>query len=340
MSILIENNLLPLQEFHSPERAAVELTAAQAEHIRKFNDAVNGGRIAFELTPCLCGGERFDLVASVDRFAFLQKTVICIACGLIQSNPRMTEQAYQDFYKSDLYRKAYDGDDFSEVYAAYKFDENPGIEILEAVSMQLKVAAGTRVLELGAGAGWNLVPFNAAGADVIGLDYSPELVRVGLERGLNMQQGSIGEIDGEFDIIILNHVVEHFLSPVTDLEKIARHLRSDGLLYVGVPNIRNFSMSQLQNAHTYSFTPETLHHYCARAGLELITSGAAANIHQFGIFRAGEADSGHPPLAGHYEEMAAMFGRMKRNRTYAKLLSRLGLYGMFRAWRNWIRTTT
>src|ERR1039458_2116410 len=93
--------LLPFDELHVPGKPSMPCTEDQLQHVNKFNLNVEGGRIAFESVPCLCGSCDFTLLASYDRYAMRQSTVVCVGCGLIQSNPRMTPQAYADFYSSD-----------------------------------------------------------------------------------------------------------------------------------------------------------------------------------------------------------------------------------------------
>ncbi len=66
------------------------------------------GEIAMETVPCLCGAEEFSRVADFDRYRIKQTTVICNACDLIQSMPRLTEEATRWFYGSDLYPVLYD----------------------------------------------------------------------------------------------------------------------------------------------------------------------------------------------------------------------------------------
>ncbi|MEI6613505.1 MAG: methyltransferase domain-containing protein, partial [Chrysiogenales bacterium] len=66
------------------------------------------------------------------------------------------------------------------------------------------------IMEFGCAAGWNLIPFFNEGYHVTGYDYSPSLVEFGRSRGLNLFTGSFQEIIGEYDVIILSHVIEHF----------------------------------------------------------------------------------------------------------------------------------
>lgn len=283
-NIKIGKKLLSMKEFYSSDRPAVTCTEAQLRHILEFNDRIKNGLAEFESVPCLCGCTEFDLVASVDRYAMLQNTVMCRKCGLIQSNPRMTNKEYSNFYSSDTYRLCYEGEDYIDK-CEDKYNLQCVRHIFDEVNKTISIDSKVSVLEIGAGGGWNLLPFINADAEVLGMDYSPSLTQLGKRHGIPMKQGSVDDIAGQFDIIIVNHLLEHLSDPVSSLRKISQHLKTGGVVYIAVPNILNFGIGQLQNAHTYYFTPFTLECYCREAGLKLIRSGKAQNIHLFGIFK-------------------------------------------------------
>ena len=283
MHISVRKKIFKFKDFHSPRKSYENLSEQQSILVSSFNNKIKDGEIKFESVPCLCGNTEFELIASVDRYGILQRTGLCIHCGLILSNPRMTAEEYSNFYSSDLYRICYQGNDYREI-CERKYTQKAGQHIFDEVNKAKPINTNTTILEFGAGGGWNLLPFIKAGAKVLGMDYSPTLVKLGNEHEINMAQGSFNDVRGFYDVIILNHVLEHFLNPVDSLKTIARHLSKDGIIYIAVPNIINFGMGQLQNAHTYYFTPETFVYYCKQSGLKPIREGVAEQIHMFGIF--------------------------------------------------------
>jgi len=282
--IKIRKIILTQNEFNVPGIPAVACTKHQLDLINEFNRKAKQKQVKFEEVPCLCGCGVFDLIARVDRYGMLQDTVACVDCGLVQSNPRMTQEEYFNYYSSDLYRSCYDGADYLAKYES-KYTLKHGLHIFDAVNKVTKILPGSSVLELGAGGGWNLLPFKRAGASVLGVDYSPSLVELGNKHGIPMVRGTVDQIKGLYDVIVLNHVLEHFLQPVKSLKMLAEHIKADGIIYIAVPNILNFSIGQLQNAHPYYFSPYTFEHYCSLAGLGLIKAGRAQRIHMFGIFK-------------------------------------------------------
>lgn len=301
------------------------MTEAQLRLAKKFNGDIVNNRVAFEEVPCLCGCRDFLLVASVDRYAILQQTVMCVNCGLIQSNPRMTEAQNRDFYSSDLYRRCYEGHDYLEAFEKRKYEDSSVIHIFEAVDKVRKITPGVTVIELGAGGGWNLPPFIKAGAVARGIEYSPSLVELGRKHGVDMAQGDANDIKGVYDVVVINHVLEHLLDPVGLLKKITKHMHDGSVIYIGVPNIMNFSISQLQGAHTYYFTPWTLEYFCSKAGLQLVMKGPAQKVHMFGIFKKGApAKSGG--LRGHYFKMRSHLRFIRLKYRVKAILSGSGLY--------------
>ena len=316
-TITTKRKIFKLNRFHLPHKPYSKLTQQQLQLVSEFNDSVKSGAIKFEIVPCLCGNTEFDLVASVDRYGMLQNTVLCTKCGLIFSNPRMTTDEYVNFYSTDLYRKCYGGDDYIELYKA-KFTLETGKHIFDEINKVKSITKRSIVLEFGAGGGWNLLPFIKAGADVVGMDYSPTLVNLGKEYGINMIQGSLSDIRGKFDVIILNHVAEHFLDFAGSLKMLANHLAKDAIIYIAVPNILNFGMGQLQNAHTYYFDPKTFKHYCNSAGLKIKHVGSAEVIHMFGIFCSSIDCDYSDFLQNHYEEILKSL-RYTRFKEYTKL---------------------
>ncbi len=286
--IHIRKKILVAKEFPFPQKPAVPCTESQRKLIAAFNDKVKKGLVKLESVPCLCGSRIFDMLATIDRYAMIQDTLMCVECGLVQSNPRMTNEEYAHFYTSDLYRFCYEGEDYLMQYED-KYRLEYGKHIFDEINRIKHINAAVSVLEIGAGGGWNLLPFIHEGAHVLGVDYSPSLTKLGNQHGIPMKQGTIDDISGQFDVIIMNHVLEHFLDPLASLRSISRHVKDDGMIYIAVPNILNFGIGQLQNAHTYYFSPYTLERYCAEAGLGLLTMGKAQNIHLFGIFRLYDA---------------------------------------------------
>ncbi|MDD5138890.1 MAG: class I SAM-dependent methyltransferase [Verrucomicrobiales bacterium] len=321
--VSVAERILPFDELHVPGKPVAVLSPDQKAAVFEFNTKVQNGEIHFESVGCLCGSWKFVLIAGYDRFGMRQSTVMCESCGLVQSNPRMTAEETKRFYSSDTYRRLYNSTDYLEQFEAAYFPKT-GKNILEEVAKIKTVNASVSVLEIGAGGGWNLVSFRDAGASVLGVDYSPSLVELGKAHGIAMQQGDADGIQGQYGVIILNHVFEHLLDPLGTLETVKKHLKPDGIVYIGVPNFLNFPLNNLQNAHTYYFDPLTFAHYCLMAGLSCVAHGPSEKYHMFGIFKSSPAAS-PSSLDGHGRQVLKFLKRVKRRRQLKLWMDSIGI---------------
>src|SRR3989344_9703879 len=95
--------------FYDPPYEPYDRMGRDALKLRdEFNKLVSEKKIEFEEIPCLCGNDTFYLLSNYERHSIYQPIVMCERCGLIQSNPRMTEKAQSWFYGSDFYGRLYE----------------------------------------------------------------------------------------------------------------------------------------------------------------------------------------------------------------------------------------
>jgi ubiquinone/menaquinone biosynthesis C-methylase UbiE len=113
-----------------------------------------------------------------------------------------------------------------------------------------------------------------------GCDYSSEAVRLAKNKGLFVNQGGVESLEGrKFDILILSHVVEHFVNIKDELEKIKMIIKNDGIVYVEVPGVCDLENKKeyLYNyniysvlAHMHNFNLTSLRFVMESNGFELI----------------------------------------------------------------------
>lgn len=246
----------------------------------KVENKVDSQQYKFEkVSCCICGYNNFEVLAEKDRYGLYMSVVICKECGLIQTNPRMTQDSYNEYYDVE-YRKLYGGiekpsqDFFKSQYihgkAIYEYLENR----LDTKLTNLKV------LEVGVGAGGILQYFKEKGNEVYGCDLGSEYLMFGKNvYGLNLYRGTIDDIEIGCtpDIIIYSHVLEHILNSIDELVKIKSICGPNTYIYIELPGVKNLTNSYdmdflkyLQNAHVYHFTLATLKNIMGKAGYEFV----------------------------------------------------------------------
>jgi 2-polyprenyl-3-methyl-5-hydroxy-6-metoxy-1,4-benzoquinol methylase len=98
-----------------------------------------------------------------------------------------------------------------------------------------------RLLDVGAGKGEFVAEAGRAGWEALGIEPSPAFCRYARERlGVALFCGRLGDETAvptaAFDLVTLNHVLEHVEDPISLLRATAAYLRPRGLLFVEVPN--------------------------------------------------------------------------------------------------------
>lgn len=96
------------------------------------------------------------------------------------------------------------------------------------------VRKGARVLDVGSGDGFQLAILAAFGfRHLLGVD--PYLSEERTAGPVELRRSELAEVKGSFDVITLNHVLEHLPDPVGTLHEARERLRPGGTLVVRVP---------------------------------------------------------------------------------------------------------
>jgi len=216
----------------------------------------------YESVNCIiCGENNSEIISEKGQFNLPVKVVLCKTCGLGYLNPRWDESSYFNFYKHEYdkyYRPKLEG------LKGEKQEINDTI-IKRIDNYKLMPHKVKNVLDIGSGAGENLLSFGQKFPKSELYAIEPSKIGQSLlnKKGVKVISESINtewekEYQGFFDVVLLRHVLEHFLNPIEMLKKIRGVLKEDGILYVAVPN--NLKPSgRLEGfwfrvVHTYYFT--------------------------------------------------------------------------------------
>lgn len=165
---------------------------------------------------------------------------------------------------------------------------------------------GAKLLDIGCGNGSFLSLARTCGWEVVGLDPDLKAVANAGKQGLTVYQGGIEYFDGKtelFDVITLNHVIEHVHDPVKVLKVCHALLKPGGQLWLATPNIDSFGHARFHKNWRGLETPRHLVLFNRQSLCQAIVSaGFPAPRDQpqqsncAGMFKASFAmEQGHSP---------------------------------------------
>lgn len=173
--------------------------------------------------------------------------VKCEACGTGTADPKPEPEQMGELYDLPQYY-THGESHIKEVRSSFidkvftKFvwwsdKERP----FDIAAMAARIGAGTSVLDIGCGSGDKLVRFKALGHDVAGVEPDQAARDQAALKGVRALPGTGEDLpeelpDASFDLVIMNHSLEHCLNPMASIRGAASKLKPGGLLYIEVPN--------------------------------------------------------------------------------------------------------
>lgn len=295
------------------------------EALHRIREKIENGVYSYEDSKCVCGGARDLLLSERDRYGNYYPFVICRNCGVMRANPRLSAKAFVEFYSQE-YRTLY-GDNDSNKEHLYSLRIEQAENVHDFISGKIELPAGGVVYDIGCNMGTMLLPFSRQGCDVMGVDYDAQYIEFGRSKtGLNLEVGGVEKLASlkkKADLIILSHVLEHFLDIGQELKKIAALMRPRAHLYVSLPGtywwIRHNEgwniLGVLQNAHVWQFSLATLNYVMKMYGFELLYGNE--KIEAIYVYSGKEVANKEPPEREYSKAMSYLtnterFFRLKR----------------------------
>lgn len=148
-----------------------------------------------------------------------------------------------------------------------------------------------RVLEIGCSTGALLFLLKEKGWEVVGVEISKSSAEVAQKKGIDVITIPFEKVkqDKKFDLIILNHTLEHLKKPQKVIEKISKIVNNSGYIYIDLPNYGSLSANLLKGhwpmllpkEHLWHFTEKALKILLEKNGLEIIYKEKASGIWDF-----------------------------------------------------------
>ncbi len=254
----------------------------------------------FQQFPCpLCGNEDLESLSRKGQYELPANVSICPNDGLVFLGPRWTKERYQYFYAKEYdsyFRPNVFEEDSDEL--KYKHIKEVKRRLDEWTSIDPK-----SILDIGAGMGWSLEYLKrhyTTCQRITAIESSEYCVR-NLKENIGADVLAM-DVDsewkkntGKYDLVIMRHVLEHFLDPIGVLEKVEDSLLENGIVYIAVPNMMNLKGS-LNNywyrvVHTFYFSETTLKRIADLAGLHSLVLKEGPNSELWGIFSKSNGES-------------------------------------------------
>lgn len=184
--------------------------------------------------------------------------VKCLKCGLILKKTKIEKNEIENTYDTKKYFTGYlrNYKEFIKIF-------NQMLNLIE------KYKDPGKILDIGCGLGLLLYLANKRGWESNGIEistFASNFAKNKLKLNVINSDNLNSFQDNFFDVIVVNHVLEHIENPLVLLKQIKKKLNINGILFIGVPNINGlYPRFQKENwpslqpsTHIYQFTPKTL----------------------------------------------------------------------------------
>ncbi len=197
--------------------------------------------------------------------------VRCLRCGTLYLNPRPNEEELAKFYPEAFYA----GSNLTSKLVSNFLNRLKFREID-------KFKKAGRILDVGCGDGGLLSTFKDRGWETYGVDTSEKACRLAAKTlGIKVCNSTLKDCffpDSYFDVVLLNHVIEHMSRPNEELVEICRILRASGVVFIYTPNIASYQFEVTGDKwlhldiprHLIFYSPNNILVLLKKAGLEVI----------------------------------------------------------------------
>ena len=241
----------------------------------------------------------------------------CTSCG-VQWTFLPDEIQWEELYRDEVYAVV---DNRATVFEKIIFSEARKV-LRQAQSI---FPEAKRMLDFGSGKGQFLAVAKALGWEGLGIETEAQRAKFAQEKYVVEVLTSLytqGKIEGgNFDLITLNHVLEHLPAPMNLLEElISQNLSPNGLLYLEVPRADSWQAKIAGKSWMHWDIPKHLTHWNAK-NLE-------SQLQKIGLAPVAKRSfSVHLGVLGMLQALMSRFGfrenlifRLKRKKTFGLLL--------------------
>lgn len=164
----------------------------------------------------------------------------CNQCNMVFTNPVFTDEALYEYYTN---LETGQGEIVENESLFYREIYSKGLRSIE------KIKKDGRILDIGCSTGFFLDIAKESGWKTYGLELGLEEEKVATSKGHNVHTCTIEQANfpHKFDIITLWDVFEHIPEPYSYFKQLSKILKSDGLIFMQIPNASALAPKILQN---------------------------------------------------------------------------------------------
>jgi 2-polyprenyl-3-methyl-5-hydroxy-6-metoxy-1,4-benzoquinol methylase len=217
----------------------------------------------------VCHGSRLHKLLAIENYPVVR----CTDCGYAAIHPQPSDDVLAQIYGAhyELLKESDHRDELKRATAEH---------YLKLIAAYRAGSDHGALLEVGCGTGEFLAAASQMGYTVFGAEISEsacELARKKIGSAARVITGDIDSVQGRYDVIALNDVIEHVRDPRAALKKIHDLLNARGAVFMATPNLDSWSARLLGNRwmefkleHLHYFRPKTLALLLAECGFQNI----------------------------------------------------------------------
>jgi 2-polyprenyl-3-methyl-5-hydroxy-6-metoxy-1,4-benzoquinol methylase len=155
--------------------------------------------------------------------------------------------------------------------------------------LTLDLSPDSRILDVGCGSGWRLYALRETGfINTMGVDpYIEE--EITYQNGLRILKRTIGEVEGNWDVIMFHHSLEHIPDQQQTLRQAAGRLRPGGTCLIRLPTVSSYAWEHYREnwyqidapRHFYLHSLESMRHLAKQCGMVIQSVVYDSTVDQF-----------------------------------------------------------
>ncbi len=205
----------------------------------------------------------------------------CKECGILKIHPLPKDN--KDIYNKDYFSGASHGFGYVDYDKDKEAMKNVFVGYMNRIEGILNKKNNKSLLDIGAATGYFMKIAKDFDYEVYGIEVSFDASRKGIEKGLNIFNGTIEDFDNKnkkFDIITMLDVIEHVDDPRILINKSKKMLTKNGLVVINTPDSGSLYARILGKKwhlivppeHIHYFNRDTISKLLDKEGLEVIVS--------------------------------------------------------------------